>query len=64
MSGAVPLTGHCLGQELLALTARGRPEQAHVDPAGVLAHAASDRSDLSPGGDHQRRRALNDTLPR
>ena len=64
MSGSVPLTGHCLGEELLALTACGCPEQAHVDPASVLAHAALNRSELSPGRGHQRRRALNDTLPR
>ncbi len=42
MSGSVPLTGHGLGEELLALTARVRPEQTHVYPAGVLAHAASE----------------------
>lgn len=64
MAGSVPLTSHRLGQELLALTARLRPEQAHLDPAGVPLHAASrDRAPVQGGG-HQRRRARKDTLPR
>ena len=64
MAGSVPLTGHRLGQELLALTARLRPEQALVDPAGVHLHAASRGGPPVQGGGHQRSRALNDTLPR
>ena len=64
MAGSVPLTGHRPGQELLALAARVRPEQALVDPAGVPLHAASRDGLPDQGGGHQRSRARKDTLPR